>query len=137
VTGNGLAQTIIGNAGNNRIDGMDGADTLRGLGGSDTFGFSSALGIGNVDMILDFNVADDTISLDDAIFTTLAVGTLAASAFSANATGLAQDASDRIIYDTSTGNFFYDADGTDAGASIQFAELTAGLALTNNDFDVV
>jgi len=137
LTGNELVQRITGNTGNNQIDGKDGSDTLLGHGGMDTFGFSTTLGVGNVDTILDFNVSDDTVALDDAIFTALAVGMLAANAFSTNATGLAQDADDRIIYDTSNGNLFYDADGTGAGASIQFADLTAGLGLTNNDFDVV
>jgi len=112
---------------------------LRGLGGFDIFGFSSAFGAGNVDTIIDFNVANDTISLDDAIFTAIiqAPGTMLSGYFKANAAGTATDSNDRIIYDTSNGNLFYDADGTGTETAIQFAILTAGLALTNNDFDVV
>jgi Ca2+-binding RTX toxin-like protein len=37
LTGNGLAQEIIGNAGNNILTGGGGADFLRGLGGDDTY----------------------------------------------------------------------------------------------------
>ena len=37
LTGNEIANTIIGNAGNNEIDGLVGADTLRGLGGNDLY----------------------------------------------------------------------------------------------------
>jgi serralysin len=38
LTGNALAQTILGNAGNNRLEsGIGAADTLRGLGGNDTY----------------------------------------------------------------------------------------------------
>jgi Ca2+-binding RTX toxin-like protein len=62
---------------------------------------------------------------------------LSATKFAANASGAAQDADDRIIYDTGTGKLFYDFDGSGAGAAVQFAQLAAGLALTNADFYVV
>jgi Ca2+-binding RTX toxin-like protein len=137
LTGNEIAQTITGNAGVNRIDGKGGIDTLQGGGGADTFVFSSALGAGNVDTIVDFNVAADTIELENAIFTVLnAPGTLAAAAFRANTTGLAADASDRIVYETDTGELYYDADGNGAGASVLFAKLDTGLSLTNADFSI-
>jgi Ca2+-binding RTX toxin-like protein len=134
LTGNEIAQEIIGNAGNNRLEGRGGADTLRGLGGDDTFVFATKLGGGNVDTILDFNVADDRFLLSDSIFTALATGTLAAAAFRANTTGLAGDSSDRIIYETDTGELYYDRDGTGAAAAVEFATITKGLALTNADF---
>jgi hypothetical protein len=136
LTGNEFAQTITGNAGDNRLEGKGGADQLRGLGGADTFVFATKLGGGNIDAILDFSVPDDRFLLSDAIFTALNTGTLAASAFRANTTGLAGDATDRIIYETDTGKVFYDADGTGATAGIHFATITAGLALTNADFSV-
>jgi Ca2+-binding RTX toxin-like protein len=139
LTGNEIAQTVIGNAGSNILDGKEGSDTLSGLSGMDFFVFSTALGATNVDTITDFSVAADTIQLENAIFAALATtGTLAADAFQANATGLAADASDRIVYETDTGKLFYDADGSGAGATgIQFATVTDGLALTNADFVVI
>ncbi len=137
LTGNALSQTITGNAGANRINGLGGNDTLTGGGGSDTFVFTTALGATNIDEITDFNVAADTIELENAIFTVLATGTLTAAAFRLNATGLAGDATDRIIYDSATGNLYFDADGTGATARVQFAVLDAGLVLTNLDFLVV
>ncbi|MFI0844993.1 beta strand repeat-containing protein [Mesorhizobium sp. IMUNJ 23232] len=134
LTGNDLAQQVMGNDGNNRIDGKGGIDTiLTGLG-SDTVVFSTALGAGNVDTVSDFNVPADTVELDDAVFAALATGTLAVVAFRANASGLAEDADDRIIYETDTGNLFYDADGVGGSAGVHFATLTAGLALDNADF---
>jgi serralysin len=49
----------------------------------------------------------------------------------------AADANDRIIYDSATGRIYYDADGNDAGAKVLFAQVTAGLALTNADFQII
>jgi Ca2+-binding RTX toxin-like protein len=139
LTGNEIAQTVNGNAGSNILDGKEGSDTLSGLSGMDFFVFSTALGATNVDTITDFSVAADTIRLENAIFAALTTtGTLAADAFRANTTGLATDASDRIVYETDTGKLFYDADGSGAGATgIQFATVTDGLALTNADFVVI
>jgi Ca2+-binding RTX toxin-like protein len=136
LTGNEVAQQLVGNAGSNILDGKGGNDTLQGLGGKDTFVFSSALGAANVDTITDFNVADDRFLLSQSIFSVLNTGTLAATAFRANTTGLAQGASDRIIYETDTGKVFYDADGAGGSAGIHFATVAVGLALTNADFSV-
>ncbi len=141
--GNALNNVIIGNSGANTLYGLDGADTLDGgLGadtlqggaGADNYVFSTALGGGNIDSVVGFNVVDDTIVLSNAIFTGLSVGTLAASAFVIGAA--AADADDRIIYNSVTGALFFDADGNGGGAAVQFATLTAGLALTNSDFIV-
>ncbi|WP_145104092.1 M10 family metallopeptidase [Cereibacter sediminicola] len=127
-TGNDLANVIVGNGA---------ANVLTGRGGADSFVFSTALGGGNVDRITDFNVVDDTIRLDDAIFRALAPGRLANSAFSANAAGRAKDATDRIIYETDTGALWYDADGTGRVAPIKFAVLAPGLSVTAADFLVI
>ena len=137
LTGNEFAQEIIGNAGVNFIDGRGGSDSLRGGSGKDFFVFSTALGSANVDTIVDYSVAADTIQLVDTVLSALPDGPLAAAAFRANTTGLAADASDRIVYETDTGRLYYDADGTGAGARIHFATLTGGLALTYRDFQVV
>jgi hypothetical protein len=62
------------------------------------------------------------------------VGTLSASAFTTGSQ--ATSAEHRIIYDAATGNLFFDADGSGAGAQVQFAILTPGLTLTNANFVV-
>ncbi|OBZ94102.1 hypothetical protein ADU59_18065 [Pararhizobium polonicum] len=137
--GNNGNNTILGRAGNDVLKGYGGNDTLTGGSGNDTFAFNRALSATtNVDTITDFNVSADTISLDDAIFTAIgAVGVLAASAFRSNTTGLAGDASDRIIYESDTGELYYDSNGTGAGGSVLFAKVSTGLALTNADFLIV
>ena len=58
-------------------------------------------------------------------------GTLAASAFRSSTTGLALDASDRIMYNSANGALYSDADGTGAGARVLMATMTPGLALVN------
>jgi len=128
---------LLGGAGNDTLYGGGGNDSLTGGAGADTFVFNTALGVGNVDRVTDFSVVDDTIRLENAVFTGLANGALTAAAFVANTKGLAGDASDRIIYETDTGNLFFDADGTGSGARVQFAVLNAGLAMTSADFFVI
>lgn len=134
--GNGLTNTLLGNSASNILNGGGGNDSLTGGAGSDTFAFDTALGAANVDTIADFSVADDTIQLENGIFTALgAPGTLAASGFVIGSA--AQDADDRILYDSASGALSYDADGTGAAAAIRFATLATGLALTSADFLIV
>ncbi|MFN0194485.1 MAG: calcium-binding protein [Aestuariivirga sp.] len=133
-SGNADANSIAGNSGNNFIDGKDGMDSLAGGLGKDNFVFSTALGAANVDYIFDFTAADDTVRLENAVFTVLPVGYLAVAAFHIGSA--AGDASDRIVYNSATGALLYDADGNGAGAAKQFATLGTGLTLTNSDFYV-
>jgi Ca2+-binding RTX toxin-like protein len=136
LTGNAFGQSLIGNAGANTLNGGAGADTLQGLGGADTFAFTTALGGGNVDAIVDFAGGTDRIALDDAVFTAIGgPGALNANAFFAGAA--AHDADDRIVYNSATGQLFYDADGNGAGAAVLFATLQAGTALAASDFTVI
>ncbi|WP_412458407.1 beta strand repeat-containing protein, partial [Sinorhizobium americanum] len=138
-TGNGLANTLLGNSGNNILNGGAGTDKLTGGLGNDTFFFNSTLSATtNVDSITDFNVANDTIRLENAVFTAIVgTGTLTAAQFVKNTTGLAADASDRIIYESDTGKLFYDSNGNASGGSVHFATVGTNLALTAADFFIV
>jgi Ca2+-binding RTX toxin-like protein len=129
-TGNSLNNSVAGNSGNN---------TLAGASGADTFWFNTALNSAtNVDHITDF-ASVDTIDLENAVFSALTTtGTLAANAFFSAAGAIsAHDADDRIVYDTTTGALFFDADGVGGVAAVQFAVLDNHAALTNADFVVV
>jgi Ca2+-binding RTX toxin-like protein len=135
LTGNQFGQLVLGNAGANVLDGKGGADTLVGYGGADTFAFTSALGGGNVDVVADFVSGTDKIALDDAVFTALGLGALSANAFVIGSAAL--DADDRIIYNTSNGGLYYDADGAGGQAAILFGYLSGVPAITASDFTVI
>jgi len=138
LTGNSSGNLVIGNNGGNILNGGNGNDELTGRGGQDSFLFNTPLSAAfNVDVITDFTVADDAIWLDDDVFTSnlLAGNSVAGSQFVIGTAAL--DGGDRIIYDDTTGAVYYDSDGIGGVAQIQFATLSAGLALTNFDFLVV
>jgi Ca2+-binding RTX toxin-like protein len=137
LTGNTLVNVLTGNAGANVITGWLGNDTLTGAGGNDIFQFNSALnGSTNVDTITDMNQnGNDTIRLENSIFTTLAAGNLAAGAFRIGTA--AADADDRIVYNSANGQLIYDSNGSAAGGATLFAILDPGLTLTAADFFVV
>ena len=92
---------------------------------------------GTGDRITNFSVVADTIRLENAIFTGLVGGPLSAAAFVRNTSGLAQDANDRIIYESDTGNLYYDSNGNAAGGSVLIGVLNANLLLTYPDFSVI
>ena len=86
--------------------------------------------------ITDFSHSEDTIRIDNAVFTAwTSNGKLPSAAFFIGAA--AHDASDRIIYNPATGALLYDSDGTGAAAPVQFAQLNTGLSLTASDFYVI
>ncbi|MFD2366156.1 VCBS domain-containing protein [Pseudoduganella sp. GCM10020061] len=120
---------LFGQNGNDELRGGAGNDQLSGGAAADLFLFDSALdALTNVDTIIDFGDSgsdNDYIGLMTSIFAVSsgAGGTLAASNFAANAGGIASTSSHRILYDTNTGNLFYDADGNGAGEKILFATL--------------
>jgi len=133
MTGNSAANQLNGGAGNDTLDGGAGTNSSTGGTGNDIFKFTTK---GHIDTITDFNVVNDTIQLENAAFTALTTaGTLAASQFKIGTQAL--DADDFIIYNNVTGALLYDANGSGAGAAIQIATLSAGLAMTNADFVVI
>ena len=117
------------------LNGGAGADYLAGLGGADFFDFTTALGGGNVDTVGDLVSGTDKIRLDNAVFAGLSDGALPASAFVIGSA--AGDADDRIVYNQTTGQLFYDADGNGGAAAVLFATLNPGQALSASDFQVI
>jgi Ca2+-binding RTX toxin-like protein len=135
LTGTSANDLINGGAGDDKIWAKNGSDVLIGGAGKDTFTFDTKPGSSNVDMIVDFNVADDTIRLNDTVFTKLKYGQLSSSSFVTGEKAL--DAGDRIIYNDKTGALSYDADGTGSAAAVQFAMIENLAKLTAADFIVI
>ena len=138
LTGSAIVNILTGGTGNDTLAGGLGNDLLVGGAGQDLFVFDSLPNAtSNKDTLNDFSVADDTLQLENAIFTALAAGTVAADSFLSGA-GLstAADANDFLIYNTTTGALFYDPDGLGASAAIQFATLSTHPGLTHADFVV-
>lgn len=135
-TGNRLANSIAGNAGDNVLNGKLGSDLLMGRGGSDSFVFDTQPVSKNVDRIVDF-ARDDTVVLENAVFTGLAAGRLAAGAFKAIGNGEQIDANDRILYNQDTGALFYDRDGSGVAEAVRFASLQSLPGLTADEFLII
>ncbi|MGJ5633180.1 calcium-binding protein [Nostoc sp. CALU 1950] len=134
VGGNG-DDTLNGGGGNDTLIGGNGNDSLIGESGTDTFTFNS-LNEG-IDRVYDFDTTNELIRVDNFAFGGgLSIGSLSSDKFTigTSATAIAQ----RFIYDNSTGGLYFDQDGSDTGfAQVQFAQLSTGLSLTNNNFVVV
>jgi hypothetical protein len=140
LTGSSSSQYLLGNQGANVLDGKGGADILIGYGGADSFAFTTSIGTnfgnGNLDVIVDFQAGIDKILLDDAIFAGIGgPGALAAGVFVTGTS--AGDADDRLLYNSSTGQLFYDSNGSAAGGAIHFLTLQGAPALTASDFQVI
>src|SRR6185312_12842746 len=121
IKGSAAAETLEGREGNDTLSGMGGNDTLVGGTGTDSFVFAAAPSAGNVDLISDFVSGADKAAFDNAVFTALGAdgNFVAGDARFAAGAGFTSghDASDRIVYNTTTGQLFYDADGSGAGAA--------------------
>ncbi|QZD96185.1 M10 family metallopeptidase C-terminal domain-containing protein [Qipengyuania gelatinilytica] len=138
--------SLVGGTGNDWLEGGDGDDQLRGggdddmliggngndtiwtHGGSDVVRFSE-YGTIHFDNIVDFGGAD-AIHLDTSVFD-IADGALDASVFVLGTD--AQDADDRIIYDQSTGELWYDEDGSGAIQKKLIAVLDNNFGLQASD----
>ncbi|MEH2284126.1 MAG: cadherin-like domain-containing protein, partial [Nostoc sp.] len=162
-TGNSLNNTLTGNTGANILNGGDGDDSLLGSSGNDTLlggaGNDSLFGgigrdvltggtgqdslyltdtrTGGYDTIADFTVGDDTIFLSKAEFgLSQSQNTVLDSGLFRLGT-IATAASDRFIYNQTTGNLFFDADGIGKAAQVQIAQFSNLAMLTSADITVI
>ncbi len=140
ITGSSAANLLAGGAGDDWIAGRAGWDTLTGGTGGDTFAFAE-FGAGINDTIVDLVSGEDTIELDAAAFTAIgASGSFAPGDgrfWAAPGATAGHDADDRVIYDTSTGVLYYDADGSGAGGEERIAILEGAPTLAATDIEVV
>ena len=112
------------------------SDQITGGSGKDYFVFDTRPIRNSIDRIVDFRPVDDTIMLDNQVFTRIGRDGWLASGVFTTGSG-ARDSSDRIIYHKQSGALLYDADGVGGVAAVKFAQLKAGLTLTKADFFVL
>ena len=150
------ADKFIGNTAANKLIGVDGNDTLSGNGGADTLvggagDDSMAGGAGadqflfdvpapeaGVDRITDMAAGTDKIAVTPDWGGGLVNGGLVAGQFLSGA-GITQATTtdQRFIYNTTTGNLYFDVDGLAGAPGVKFAVLVNHAAITFEDFLVV
>ena len=151
LVGNGFGNVLTGAGGGDTLNGVLGNDSLSGGIGPDSFVFNTALNQStNVDTIVDFSHADDTIRLSRTVFAALpeAAGAFLTAASFAN-DAAAPEADDRIVYkhvdgpDADLANdtieLRYDVNGGDRADAVLFAKLTnqASVTLDASDFLII
>ncbi|MEH1943814.1 MAG: calcium-binding protein [Nostoc sp.] len=133
-----------------KTDSSDGNDILIGGYGNDTLYGDNTINIANpidtfafnnynegTDTIFNFNTTNGLIQLSaDGFGGGLSIGSLQTNQFTLGTS--ATTSNQRFIYNSATGGLFFDQDGSTAGfTEVKFAQLSAGLSLTNNNFVIV
>jgi hypothetical protein len=128
------ADKLVGGDGNDRLSGKLGKDVLSGGLGKDVFVFDTKPNKKtNLDKISDYTVADDTIWLENKVFTSLGKKGSVTKPQPLNkkffAFDKAKGGNDYIVYVKKTGALYYDADGSGTNsAAVQIATLPKKLA---------
>jgi serralysin len=137
LTGNAIGNKLVGQGGNDKLLGNLGSDILKGGSGSDRFVFNTTLGAGNIDRVKDFRHDADRICLDDKIFAGIGSSLSSGEFYASAGITVAHDSTDRIVYDTASGNLYCDVDGLGGTAAVHFATLTTRPTLDHGDFAIV
>ena len=153
ITGSAAANTITGTANADNIVAGGGADTIKGGAGADTINLADGSSIADGDLIdtviLDQTASADTISnfgatdviqLSKAVYAALGTtgAALTAAEFVSGAGVVAGlDGDDRIAYNTTNGNVYYDADGSGVGAAVLIATLSGAPTVSASNFYII
>jgi Ca2+-binding RTX toxin-like protein len=146
LNGNAGNDSINAGEGNDSLIGGLGNDTLTGGLGNDNFVFNSAFA-NNIDTIVDFGKVattdTDKLIFSKAIFTALVSATPTAAGVALTATDFisginitnASSTGQHLLYNSSTGFLYYDADGAGVGTGVQVALIgsTTHAALVSTD----
>ncbi|WP_253256911.1 calcium-binding protein [Microcystis aeruginosa] len=132
--------TLLGGDGNDTLTGSTGNDTLTGGAGADRFTYDNTNQ--GVDTITDFSTAEfDLIQISASgpgfAGSGLTPGALPHTEFFSSATAGpgSGDAATRFIYNTTSGNLWFDRDGSATGfASVQLATLTGAPAAFDHSY---
>jgi lysophospholipase L1-like esterase len=133
ISGDGRANVLRGWGGNDYIDGRGGADTLTGGTGRDTFVYDFANYGG--DVINDFVSGVDQFQISaDGFGGGLVAGQPVP--FVAGSSPTAPSGAGAFLYNTTTGQLFWDADGNGANTPTLIATLVGAPGLSAGDFVV-
>jgi Ca2+-binding RTX toxin-like protein len=146
--GNALANLINGGNGNDTLIGAGGADkliggagndVLRGGRGDDIFVFDGELNNVGIDRIIDFNPNNDSVQLENSVFTKLAETGSLDEAFFQSGAGLDHglDDNDYLVYNSTDGSLYYDVDGSGSETAVKIAILGGHPDLTAADIIVI
>jgi Ca2+-binding RTX toxin-like protein len=131
--------TLLGGSGNDVLIGNFGNDVLTGSTGADIFVLNSPNQ--GVDRITDFSSVDDTLHVSAAGFgggLTAGDFIMADQILIGSGAVATTSASQRFIYNTSTGALFFDADGNQTGfGAVQIATLSNKPTIGSNDIFVI
>jgi Ca2+-binding RTX toxin-like protein len=147
LAGSYFADDLRGDAAQNIIYGLGGADYIIGLGGSDLLiggdgqDLFHFVGIGDGgpggDVINDFVSGFDRISVTGQFFGLGSPGGIAIEGFRFTAGADATLATSQFIWNGATRQLFYDIDGTGSGTKVLLATLQAGATLAASDIIVI
>ena len=140
--GGGGADSLNGGNGNDRLQGGNGNDTLQGGTGSDTLTggagadqFILQKNDGRQAKIQDFQSDRDRIFINQNGFDlNLNSGTLSSTRFKQGTRATTR--SQRFIYQRSTGNLYFDADGSGNQAKVQVANLGRDTKFLSSDIEL-
>lgn len=132
IIGYGGNDTLVGGDGNDNLVGGAGNDTL--IGGADADNFTLTSSTDGVDTFQDFDAqTGDKILLYASGFG-LIRGVLAANQFTLGSSASTTD--HRLIYNATSGDLFFDADGIGGQQQVQLATLSGAPTLANTDIVV-
>ncbi len=138
--GMGGDDVLIGGTGQDWLDGGAGADIMTGGAGADRFRIAFASD-GAGDVIIDFTPGEDLIVLGKDQGSEWEwpgyYGAFPENRWARNEGGHATVSYGQMIQDSLTGNLYWDADGTGAGASVQIASFSTNVELTRFDVHVL
>jgi Ca2+-binding RTX toxin-like protein len=141
ITGEGGNDTLRGGNGADRLNGGWGVDKHTGGAGAESFVFAQPAGSANADRVGDFVSGTDRLLFDNDVLTALGgSGDWAAGDGRFHAAAGARsghDSDDRLIYNTTSGNLYYDADGLGGAAGQILATLGGAPLLMATDITVI
>jgi serralysin len=141
LTGSKTDNVLIGGGGNDTINGSGGIDTLTGGAGNDQFHFAKLNEVG--DTITDFNntTQADVIGIDASGFKMnkhVALGTGDGNDFAlhyfVNGNAATESGHGQFLFDNSSHQLFWDADGTGSHEATLVATLSNSATLHASDF---